>query len=550
MAGKADDKTQGLVLRLVRDDMTPEQAVRDGVDLSAWGPDNEWKISLGRLGGGAPKWADFLELGEADKAKLKQNSTFGLVFVPSEGRWFAISFGLGHVKLNPDACEQDFGLRVVLNAVDPKKLRSADLRTPDANTVSRRSQTSRRSEQTAFDIDAERDIVRGLMGEPKDAKLGSKVSGGDALTLRRKAKVSELPAICAEALTLYGANEYESDFGWIDQIRHVRDTATLGALRGNLVAAMNEALAAGDADDLHLAYPVIYDPDAAGWVRFRGYGTRTIYPDLELTHYLEGLKSAGIGAYDEQMLSSHTVQECDEAGQAAGTAWKVGDCIVFETEHDGRRYVLSAGRWYEIASDLAEAVAAFFEAIEQVALPDAEAGDNEETYNRRHAKSATDMVCLDRKLLKPTGAGSKIEVCDFFNDQRCFIHVKDKSASSRLSHLFSQGAVSALVFKTDKPLRNDLVDLVEAQPNGAAFAALLPKDGADVVASDFTVVFGVLVNAAGGKDPKLPFFSLVSFRQAVKHIRDELGFKVQFSWIKKPGAGAGKSPSKAKAEAA
>lgn len=540
MASKDEEKTHGLAIRLLRDSVEPEQAVREGVKLTNWGPDGEWRISLGRMGGGAPKWVDFLELTKDEKVDLTQNSTFGLVFVPEADRWFALSFGLGHLKLDGDACEQDFGLKVVLNAVDPKKLRSADLRTPDANTVSRRSQTSRRSEQSAFEIDAERDIVRGLMGEPKDTKFGSKVSGGDALTLRRKAKLSELPNICGQALTLYGKTDYKTDFAWIDQIRQIRDWTTLATLWANLAAAMNEALTLGEAEDLHLAYPVIYDPDKAGWVQFRGFRDRTMFPDLELEHYIDGLKGSGVTAYDSGWLKSHSVQECDEAGHASGGVWKIADCVVFETEVDGRRYVLSGGRWYQIADDLAKEVTDFFAKIEKTTLPDAEAGDNEETYNARHAATASDMVCLDRQLLRPTGAGSSIEVCDFFSDTRSFIHIKDKTASSRLSHLFNQGAVSAVVFKRDPALRKALVDLINEQPNGAGFAPLLPQEGDDVIASDFTVIFGVLVNAAGGKEPKLPFFSLVSFRQAVRQIRDELGFKVQFAWVKKPSAGTGK----------
>lgn len=545
MPGKDDeDKTQALAIRLLRDGRSPDDAVRDGVVLTDWEANPGWKISFGPMGGGPPKWAEFLQLTQAERSALRQNSTFGLVFVPRDQRWFAVSFGLGHVKLDPDACEQDFGLKVVLNAVDPKKLRSADLRTPDVNTVSRRSQTSRRSEQGAFEIDAERDIVRGLMGEPKETEFGSKVSGGDALTLRRKAHLAQLPDICAQALTLYGKEDYKEAFGWVDQIRHVRDQSTLTTLWAALAAALNEALSTGEVDDLHLAYPVIYDPDKAGWVRFKGYRDRVIFPDLELVHYIDGLKGAGIVAYDPDMLTSHSVQECDENGASMGGAWKIAECAVFETEIEGRRYVLSGGRWYEIADDLAKEVTDFFAAVEKTALPDAQAGDNEETYNDRQSKNAPDMVCLDRKLLKPTGAASAIEVCDFFEKTKRFIHIKDKTSSSRLSHLFSQGAVSAVVFKRDQALRKALVDLVSAQPNGALFAPLLPQTGEDVVAGDFTVVFGVLVNGAGGKEPKLPFFSLVSFRQAARQIRDELGFKLQFAWVKKPSAGAGKKATK------
>lgn len=86
MTGKDEEKTHGLAIRLLRENVAPDKAVRDGVKLTDWGTNGEWKISLGRMGGGAPKWADFLELTKTEKDELTQNSTFGLVFVPKAGR--------------------------------------------------------------------------------------------------------------------------------------------------------------------------------------------------------------------------------------------------------------------------------------------------------------------------------------------------------------------------------------------------------------------------------------------------------------------------------
>jgi uncharacterized protein (TIGR04141 family) len=88
-----------------------------------------------------------------------------------EDRWFAISFGGGYQKLEPGAIEHDFGLRVVINTVDHNKLRSADVRTPDDNSTTTRTQASRHSSQEVFEIDPERDLVRGLEGAPCDPGL-------------------------------------------------------------------------------------------------------------------------------------------------------------------------------------------------------------------------------------------------------------------------------------------------------------------------------------------------------------------------------------------
>lgn len=543
-----NEKTQTIAIRLLREGWNPADAVRAGVELEDWALFEGAKLATGPLGGGAPDWTNFLVLTEEQKKKLQQRFAYGLVFLQAEGRWFAIAFGLGHSKLDPAAVEQDFGLRVVLNTVDHKKLRSADLRTPDANTVSRRSQTSRASDQAAFGIDAERDIVRGLLGEPRDQKFATKVSGGDALTLRRKLKVENLPQVCAEALKFYGSKDYQAAFGWIDQIKHVREPATVAALDGKLVAALSDALKVdpADVDDIHLAYPSIYDPEKLGWVRFRGFRHTEIFPDLEIAHYLGALKARGIDHYKIEYLRDHSVQECDESGKTPGQSWCLSDCLVFETDHDGHRYVLSGGRWYEIDKTLAKEVSDFFNAATKVDLPEAKAGENEEKYNKRIAGEVKDMVCLDAKTIKPGGAYSPIEACDFFSEQAAFVHIKDKTASSRLSHLFNQGVVSAVTFKRDGPFRAALKQLVEAQPDGAKFSVLLPGKDDKVKPEDFTVIFGVLANAKAGKDPRLPFFSMVTFRQAARHISDELGFNVAFAWVRKGGAGAGKKPKRGK----
>ncbi len=542
-----NEKTHNLSIRLLRADKTPETALRGGVAIQDWLAFAGAKIAIGPLGGGPPGWTDFLELSAEEKGKLRQNFAFGLVFLFVDDRWFAVAFGLGHAKLDPAAVEQDFGLRVVVNAVDHKKLRSADLRTPDANTLSRRSQTSRGSERSAFEIDPERDIVRGLLGEPKDKTFASKISGSDTLTIRHKLKLADLPTVCSRALALSALDDYKAEFGWIDQIRHVREPATIAALDAKLLGALTAALGkpAADVDDISLAYPAIYDPDKADWVTFRGFNLRTIYPDLEIAHYLAGLTAKGKAAYEADFLTRHSVQECDETGKTPGQSWPVRDCLVFETEIDGQQYTLSGGRWYRIDPDLAKEVLDYFTTIEKVELPAAEVGDNEKRYNARLALADNDLLSLDVKLVKPSDASSPIEVCDLLGKDRRLIHIKDKTESSRLSHLFNQGLISAVTLKRDPAFRDRVRAEIAKQPNGAEYEDLIPPSGTALSASDYRVVFAVLVNASPHHEPTLPFFSLISLRHVARRIADELGYKVAFAWIKKPGVGTGKKPERA-----
>ena len=65
-------------------------------------------------GTNAPKWVDFLGLEGDEKDKLHNTTTYGIVFISRENCWFAVSFGMGHVKLDPSKFEPNFGLRIVL----------------------------------------------------------------------------------------------------------------------------------------------------------------------------------------------------------------------------------------------------------------------------------------------------------------------------------------------------------------------------------------------------------------------------------------------------
>lgn len=527
------ERIQKLSIRLLCDGVEPSRAIRGGVTLEDWNTIERAKIALATIGGGAPKWATFLDLTADQKAKLNNQSAAGVVFINASKRWFAISFGMGHVKLDPLKFEQDFGLKVVLNAVDPKLLRSADVRTPDENTLSRRSQTSRGSDQTAFAIDIERDIVRGLAGKPKDTSFALRVAGSDSLSIDRKLQVKELPNACSDAYAMYLKKDYQNSFGWIDQIKHVRDTATLEALRKKLVEKLDVAIKAKNVDELHLAFPVIYDPEKSAFIQYKGFRSIRIFNDLDINGYFEALTERGIKEFQDANLDAHTINEVDEHGKDCGGRWLLVECLSTELDYDGHKYVLSGGRWYQLDKDLAREVLEFFQKAPRVTLPVAEAGDNEETYNERQKASNKDLLCLDRKLITPSGWSTPMEVCDFLTKDGYFIHVKDKTSSSRLSHLFNQGTVSGRTLILDAKARDkarERVSEVQKETKQSGFLDVIPASHKNFRQSDFTVVYAVI---SAGSDPKLPFFSLLTFRQAARELMVS-GFNYAFSWIEKP----------------
>ena len=536
------DNIQKLSIRLLKDGVEPTDALREGVDLEDWPKIEGAKIALDTMGGNPPKWSSFLGLSAEEKKKVWNNTAFGLVFLQTSGRWFAVSFGMGHVKLDPSKFEQDFGLRVVLNSVDEEQLKSADVRTPDENTLSRRSQTSRGSDQTAFAIDVERDIIRGLAGTPKDKDFATRVAGNDALSMDRRLKVADLPKACADALSVYAKDDYKNHFGWVDQIKHVREADLLEKLDDAAAAKLAAVIGGADPDGLHLAFPIIYDPEKGACIRYKGFRSKLVFPDLDLSGYLGALQEQGVTSFNAEDLRKHAVHEVDDEGKDCGKSWKIGECLVLEAEVDGHTYVLSGGRWYQVAQDYAQELVTFFDELPKEELPDALPDENEEKYNRRLKKDVPELLCLDRKLIKPTGWTTTVEACDFLDKDSRIIHVKDKTSSSRLSHLFNQGTVSGRILIVDGAAR-DLVrgkiSEVEAETGQADFVEIIPTAASNFQSRDYTIVYAVI---GTGDVPTLPFFSLVTLRQAVRDLK-ALGYKAAFAWIKKPAA-VGVKPTK------
>ena len=94
--------------------------------------------------------------------------------------------GIRHSQLfvNDDLAEPRFGLRTVLNLVDPEQLRSVGSRVYRDVVMRILRQVSRRSGRDAFTIEDTRDLLRCVTGAPRDtAPWGTEVTGGVALSL-------------------------------------------------------------------------------------------------------------------------------------------------------------------------------------------------------------------------------------------------------------------------------------------------------------------------------------------------------------------------------
>lgn len=212
--------------------------------------------------------------------------------------------------------------------------------------------------------------------------------------------------------------------------------------------------------------------------------------------------------------------------------WSVYECFVYEVEHNTNKYVLSDGQWYSIDSSLVSEVENYVSNIPMgIVLPDAKKTDNEQKYNANlKASHSESLICFDTKMIQLPGWGSSIEPCDFFSKNLEFIHIKNDAASSKLSHLFNQGLASAEAYLREKEFRKKFKN--KARNMNSNISNLLPDARPKPKRDEFTVVYAVMRKPYKDGSYGLPFFSKVTLRNSAKRLED-LGYKVNFSWIKK-----------------
>lgn len=524
-------KTRRLTFYLLREEVEEFDDARDqekasvAVNLAAsTGIDGRFFYVKPRRS--VPAWVGFVQPLLADQlSDIRSSSTSALLLLRTSGRIFALTFGYGRSLLDLSKIEYQFGLRVALNRIDPRQIRSLDTKTFEDLVVSTNTHASKSAELPTFGVDVSRDILRAVTGEPRDPSFSKRVAGADSLVMGVKATASELPAICDDLLTAFKADEYKSDFGWIDQLSLVRDSASIETLNSLLV----DQLRTGVTGATHLAMPETID-----WEDIDGFkisGTRSyVYEDLDLDEYLSRLGDERATITLENLKTRFVFVRFGRSGNF-DKRWSLFQCIVTEQRLENKLHVLIEGRWFAVSSTLVEEVDAFAAGLpnSRVPLPKAHAGEIEADYNARLAESSPQhLLKLDARIKRPGGASSGIEFCDVLSDQGDLIHVKRKSRSATLSHLFAQGSVSASTFINDGEFRTQVRQLIEEEvpaESRDSWLRLVPKTDETVDRSQYRVTYAVITNSTREGGDWLPFFSKLNLMQQGRQLVT-MGFSV------------------------
>lgn len=348
-----------------------------------------------------------------------------------------------------------------------------------------------------------------------DPKYGRRLSGADQLTVIADVTMDSL----GEHLEMYNelseGSSYAENFPWVDNVRDVRDPTVEALLDRQLIKDLRKS-----GSNFWLAPPVMIDWAITDGFRYSSRKAATVYPDLYLDDYFAEYGSAK--ELSEDRLKQDRIFHVRSDDPNHNHSWSFVSCLVGECEYKKRRFILNEGKWYEVETNFLKGVEDFISSIPatDINLPKY-ADANEGAYNKRAAKKdSAHLTLLDQNFIRYPQHG-KVEICDLYSLDRKFIHVKRYGASSTLSHLFSQGTVSAELMVHEAGFRAQFQEKLSVNYRWGN-----PDDSID--ANKFEVCYAIVSRPK--QEFRLPFFSKISLRAAVRNLHG-LGFRVSLKTI-------------------
>lgn len=162
-----------------------------------------------------------------DNLRIFASSAKGILITSirqnSDTVFFAIAFGVGRHLLQEGVVEERFGLKVVLNSVDPGSFRSIDKTTLGSIPKHSHEQMSKDVAPAEFGIDIDQDLINSVTGKSHDEVFGKTITGKDALSVSVKVDISNIKEFLTHCFERFHSSDYKRDFDWIDQIAEVRN---------------------------------------------------------------------------------------------------------------------------------------------------------------------------------------------------------------------------------------------------------------------------------------------------------------------------------------
>ena len=472
-----------------------------------------------------PEWVRFWNVADT----ITVRTADAIAFIETSGRYFAVCHGHSSHLLNPYAVEYDFGLRTALNLIDKGSVRSTDLLTPSDLEMKTRKQAVVGVDFEQYGINVLNTILKNITGkvQKKYRTLFESVNGAESIKFNHKEDPPKLIDTLGEVLGHYKSDSYKRNgFDFVDNFAPIKDPALLDSFESMLIDALNNR-----DKSLALSIPSSLNYDGIFDFRFRSLGEskRRVFDNLDVeTTLFNILDETGKVLANREDYHAIRLEIVDHDNQKSIIEhFPLSSCIYWEQKYKGKTYFLESGVWYQVntayiamieasVKDIIDNATGLKLVFDKSALRANYRGTgkammyenwfNIELVSHLTANGMTALL-LDRKTVTLRGR-TPIEVCDVLATgvagEYELIHVKYKYGSSALSHMLSQGSVSAEMLM-DPSFR------VAANRKIQNPALKFPKDDTYDPRA-YTVAYGIISKKSSSGSFSIPLFSKINLK--------------------------------------
>src|SRR5690606_18380292 len=129
-----------------------------------------------------------------------------------------VTFGTGHLKVNRSCVVRDFGRKTTINAVHPGTIKQVSRQALEGNFIHAIESAAKSGSVLHFGIDPERDILEGLVGQPRWKVFGKLIGGATALRVSLDGGLQALLPRLRIYRRLYLRTIRLSDFSWYERM--------------------------------------------------------------------------------------------------------------------------------------------------------------------------------------------------------------------------------------------------------------------------------------------------------------------------------------------
>ncbi|MDT3724223.1 DUF6119 family protein [Streptomyces sp. DSM 41972] len=407
-------------------------------------------------------------------AKVANIASAGAILIGAPGGPYAITYGMGHLLIDPAKIDPGFGLAFSIRSIEPEKIRQITRNILDSRARVDRSTVPGGQPIRGFGIEHYGEVVSRLSGT-----LGSismtfnrstpkrvSIAAADSLKIPLGVKPADLLSDLAEITRITQKSSPVPELGFIDQIRGLKSTNRIVA---QLEDKLSNAFTSGSSEPLALTLPAEceeYEHSAHSY-RVKVASDRfEVVDDLDISTVLDKVSPLPISDRIDALRAGY-IQMCSDTDgrEKVSRQVRAHKWLAFEASLNSGHYFYHQGKWFEVGDKYLEFLRArldeVFSRTASIPLPKWESGwAEEEDYNREAASLIPGAVCLDRKKIHTRQHPYGIEACDIIGPNNELIHVKRASSSGPLSHLFAQGWISIEALRTDREAREKLLKRV------------------------------------------------------------------------------------------